>query len=61
MQPEVAHTALGRKNYLFLGSDNGGTAEAVLYSFLASAKKLVGAGRGSGAARCYKLENLRFE
>jgi hypothetical protein len=29
---------VGRKNYLFLGSDNGGTAAAVLYSILASAK-----------------------
>ena len=23
--------------------------------------KLVGAGRGSGAARCYRIENLRFD
>ncbi len=30
--------ALGRKNYLFFGSDNGGEAAAVLYSVMASAK-----------------------
>jgi transposase len=30
--------AIGRKNYLFFGSDNGGEAAAVLYSVLASAK-----------------------
>jgi hypothetical protein len=29
---------VGRKNYLFLGSDNGGTAAAILYRVLASAK-----------------------
>ena len=34
----VRPVAIGRKNYLFLGSDNGGTAAAVLYSVLASAK-----------------------
>ena len=30
--------AIGRKNYLFMGSDNGGKAAAVLYSIMASAK-----------------------
>ena len=30
--------AIGRKNYLFLGSDNGGKAAAILYSIMASAK-----------------------
>ena len=30
--------AIGRKNFLFFGSDNGGQAAAVLYSVLASAK-----------------------
>lgn len=30
--------AIGRKNYLFFGSDDGGHAAAVLYSILASAK-----------------------
>ena len=30
--------AIGRKNYLFMGSDNGGKAAAVLYSLMASAK-----------------------
>jgi transposase len=30
--------AIGRKNYLFFGSDDGGRAAAVLYSILASAK-----------------------
>lgn len=30
--------AIGRKNFLFFGSDNGGRAAAVLYSILASAK-----------------------
>ena len=30
--------AIGRKNYLFLGSDHGGNAAAVLYSVMASAK-----------------------
>ena len=30
--------AIGRKNYLFFGSDEGGRAAAVLYSILASAK-----------------------
>ena len=34
----VRPVAIGRKNYLFLSSDNGGTAAAVLYSVLASAK-----------------------
>lgn len=31
--------AIGRKNYLFFGSDDGGRAAAVLYSILASAKR----------------------
>jgi hypothetical protein len=30
--------ALGRKNYLFMGSDSGGKSAAVLYSIMASAK-----------------------
>jgi transposase len=34
----VRPVAIGRKNYLFLGSDDGGTTAAVLYSVLASAK-----------------------
>ena len=34
----VRPLAIGRKDYLFLGSDNGGTTAAVLYSVLASAK-----------------------
>jgi len=29
---------IGRKNFLFLGSDNGGKAAAILYSIMASAK-----------------------
>ena len=33
-----ARLAIGRKNYLFMGSDNGGKAAAVLYSIMASAK-----------------------
>jgi hypothetical protein len=36
--PAFVAVSVGRKNYLFLGSDNGGTAAAVLYSVLASAK-----------------------
>ena len=31
--------AVGRKNYLFFGSDNGGRTAAVLYSLVASAKR----------------------
>jgi transposase len=31
--------AIGRKNWMFLGSDNGGQTAAVLYSFVASAKR----------------------
>jgi transposase len=34
----VRPVAIGRKNYLFLGSDCGGKAAAVLYSVMASAK-----------------------
>jgi hypothetical protein len=34
----VRPIAIGRKNYLFLGSDNGGNAAAILYSIMASAK-----------------------
>lgn len=34
----VRPVAIGRKNYLFMGSDNGGKAAAVLYSIMASAK-----------------------
>lgn len=32
--------AIGRRNWMFLGSDNGGRTAAVLYSFVASAKRL---------------------
>ena len=35
---KVRPVAIGRKNYLFMGSDNGGKAAAVLYSIMASAK-----------------------
>ena len=31
--------AVGRKNWMFLGSDNGGKTAAVLYSLIASAKR----------------------
>jgi len=31
---------LGRKNYLFFGSDGGGYTAAVLYSFVQSCKRL---------------------
>ena len=34
----VRPVAIGRENYLFLGSDNGGKAAAILYSIMASAK-----------------------
>ena len=34
----VRPLAIGRKDYLFLGSDNGGAVAAILYSVLASAK-----------------------
>jgi hypothetical protein len=34
----VRPVAIGRKNYLFVGSDNGGKAAAFLYSIMASAK-----------------------
>jgi transposase len=34
----VRPVAIGRKNYLFMGSDNGGKAAAVFYSIMASAK-----------------------
>ena len=34
----VRPVTVGRKNYLFLGSDHGGKAAAVLYSVMASAK-----------------------
>ena len=34
----VCPVAIGRKNYLFMGSDNGGKAAAILYSMMASAK-----------------------
>ena len=34
----IRPVAIGRKNYLFMGSDNGGKAAAVLYSIMASAK-----------------------
>ena len=31
--------AIGRRNWMFLGSDNGGRTAAILYSFVASAKR----------------------
>jgi len=31
--------ALGRKNWLFCGSDNGGTTAAILFSFIASCQR----------------------
>jgi len=34
----VRTCAIGRKNWMFLGSDNGGKAAAILYSVMASAK-----------------------
>lgn len=34
----VRPCAIGRKNWMFLGSDNGGRAAAILYSVMASAK-----------------------
>jgi transposase len=34
----VRPVAIGRKNYLFMGSDHGGKTAAVLYSIMASAK-----------------------
>lgn len=34
--------ALGRKNFLFVGSDRGGRTAAVLYSFVGSCKRLGG-------------------
>ncbi len=34
----VRPVAIGRKNYLFMGSGDGGTAAAVLYSIMVSAK-----------------------
>ena len=35
----LRNQAVGRKNWMFLGSDNGGQTAAVLYSFVASAKR----------------------
>jgi hypothetical protein len=32
--------AIGRKNYLFVGSDRGGHAVAILYSFVGSCQRL---------------------
>ena len=32
--------AIGRKNWMFLGSDNGGRTAAILYSFTATAKAI---------------------
>ena len=32
--------AVGRKNYLFVGSDRGGRTAAILYSFVGSCKRL---------------------
>jgi hypothetical protein len=34
----IRPVAIGRKNYLFLGNDNGGKTAAILYSMMASAK-----------------------
>ena len=34
----VRPVTIGRKNYLFMGSDNGGKAAAILYSIMAGAK-----------------------
>ena len=34
----VLPIAIGRKNWMFLGSDNGGKAVAILYSIMAGAK-----------------------
>ena len=34
--------AIGRKNFLFVGSDRGGRTAATLYSFVASCKRLGG-------------------
>jgi hypothetical protein len=34
----VRPVAIGRRNYLFMGSNNGGKAAAVLYCIMASAK-----------------------
>lgn len=34
----VRPCAIGRKNWMFLGSDNGGKPAAILYSIMASAK-----------------------
>jgi hypothetical protein len=34
----VGAVVIGRKNYLFLGSDNGGKAATILYSMMARAK-----------------------
>jgi hypothetical protein len=34
----VRPVAIGRKNDLFMGSDNGGKTAAILYSIMASAK-----------------------
>jgi hypothetical protein len=36
---DLRPVTLGRKNYLFLGSDNGGRTAAVLYSLIATAKR----------------------
>jgi hypothetical protein len=45
----VRLVAIGRKNYLFLGSDNGGTAAAVLYSIMPAPTRIRSfAARGCG-------------
>ena len=36
---DLRPVVVGRKNYLFLGSDNGGRTAAVLYSLIATAKR----------------------
>jgi hypothetical protein len=38
----VRPVAIGRKNYPFMGSDNGGKTAAILYGITASAKVKLG-------------------
>src|SRR5262249_61458689 len=38
---EMKRVAIGRKNWLFAGSDNGGKTAAVLYSFTSDRKSVV--------------------
>jgi len=37
---EMKRIAIGRKNYLFVGSANGGRTAAVLYSFMSTCQRL---------------------